>query len=77
MNDAKYGGKKTEKLSYFRDLLPPYFLSAVRSFGEYGVERAEIRSRRRFRSQELFARKPANNGDFRRSIFGERYLPKG
>jgi hypothetical protein len=34
MDDAKYGGKEIEKLSSFRHLLPPYFLSAVRSFGE-------------------------------------------
>jgi len=77
MDDAKYGGKETEKLTYFRDLLPPYFFRTVRSFGEYRAERGEKRRRRHCGSQEHFAKKPANTGDFRRSNLGERDLPKG
>lgn len=77
MEHAKYGGESTRKLLYFRGLPPPYFFSVVRSFGEYRAERYEIRPRRRVGSQELFARKPANIGDFWRSKFGERDLPMG
>ena len=75
MDDANYGGKSARKPLFFNELQPPYFFSAVMSFGEYGAERAEIRARRCFRSQELFANKPADTGDFRRSEIAERDLP--
>jgi hypothetical protein len=75
--DAKYGDEAIRKISYFNSLPPPYFFSAVRSFGEYGAERDEIRPSCRFRSQELRGNNPANTRDFRRSDFGERDLPKG
>ena len=77
MEDAKYGGESTRKLFYINDLPSPYFFGAVRSFGEYRAERDGIRARGHFGSQELFAKKPAIAGDFRRSIFGERHLPRG
>ena len=75
--DAKYGGKDNIKSHNFNHLLPPYFLGAVRSFGEYRAERDEIRPRRRVGGQELRAKKLANIGDSRSSDFGERDLPKG
>ena len=77
MEDAKYGGAATRKLLYFHSLLPPYFFRPVRSFGEYGAERDEIRPPGHSGSQELFAKKPANTGDFRRWNFGERDLAEG
>jgi hypothetical protein len=77
MKDAKYGDKSTGKLLYFNGLSPPYFFRAVRSFGERGAERDENRPGGHSGSQELFAKKPANTGDFRRSNFGERDLPEG
>lgn len=77
MEDAKYGGEAPIKPSYFRDLPPLYLFRAVRSFGEYGVERDENRLTRHFGSQELFAKKRANIGDFRRGNCEERDLPKG
>jgi hypothetical protein len=77
MEDAKCGGAFTRKPLYFKDLTPPYFFRAVRSFGECGAGRDEICPSRCFRSQELFAKKPAITGDFRRSTFGERDLPEG
>jgi hypothetical protein len=66
MEDAKYGGESTRTLRYFKCLLPPYFFRAVRSFGEYGAERDENRLHGQSGSQELFAKKPANTGDFGR-----------
>jgi len=77
MEDAKYGSEATRNPHYFRDLLPPYFFNPVRSFREYRAERDEIRPPVHSGSQELQAKKPANTGDFRRSIFGERDLPRG
>lgn len=77
MEDAKHGGVHTRKLLSFNHLQTSYFFRAVRSFGEYGAERGEIRRHSQSDSQELFAKKPANTGDFRRSEFGERDLPKG
>jgi hypothetical protein len=53
MEDAKYGGETRRNPIYFNDMLPPYFFRAVRSFGEYGAERDEIRPSCRFCSQEL------------------------
>jgi len=76
VENAKCGGEPTRKLLYFNGLSPPYFFVAVRSFGEYPAERAEIRPYDQSDSQELFAKKPANTGDFPRSDFGERALPK-
>jgi len=76
MEDAKYGGESTRTLRYFKCLLPPYFFRAVRSFGECRAERDQNRPHRHSGSQELFARKPANTGDFRRSELAERDLPK-
>jgi hypothetical protein len=77
MEDAKYGSEATRKLQYFNGLSPPYFFRAVRRFGECGAERDEIRPHVQSDSQELFARKPAITGDFRRCNFGERDLPEG
>jgi hypothetical protein len=77
MEDTKYGSEATKKQLNFNGLLPPYFFLAVRSFGEYGAERDKIQPQDKSGSQELFAKKPANIGDFRRSDFGERDLPKG
>ncbi len=76
MEDTKYGGTFTRKPLYFNDLTPPYFFRTIRSFGECGAERDEICPSRCFRSQELFAENPAITGDYRRSILGERGLPK-
>ncbi len=75
--DAKYGSKVNIKSNNFNYLLPPYHFRAVRSFGEYGAERDQNRPGRHAGSQELFGRKPANTGDFRRSEIAERALPKG
>jgi hypothetical protein len=77
MEDAKHGGVSTRKLFSFNDLQTSYFFRAVRSFGEYGAERDEIRSHSQSDSQELFAKNPANTVDFQRWNFGERDLPKG
>jgi hypothetical protein len=77
MEHANYGREATGKQNYFNDLRPPYFFGAVRSFGEYRAKRDEIRPPGRIGSQELFAKKPANTGDFRGSNFGERDLPWG
>ncbi|WP_395663873.1 hypothetical protein [Aestuariivirga sp.] len=77
MEDAKYGSQATGKPSYFNGLSPPYFFRAVRRFGEYGAERDKIRPHVQSDSQELFARKPAITGDFRRWNFEERDLPEG
>ncbi len=77
MEDAKHGSEATRKPYYFRDLLPPYFFSPVRSFGEYRAERDEIRPPGHSGSQELLAKKPANTGDFRSSDFGERDFSEG
>ena len=74
---TKCGGNHHKIALIFNDLLAPYFFRAVRSFGEYGAERDEIRPPGHSGSQELQAKKPANTGDFRRSIFGERDLPRG
>ena len=73
---TKYGSNRHEMTLPFNGLSPPYFFVAVRSFGEYPAERAEIRPYDQSDSQELFAKKPANTGDFPRSDFGERALPK-
>ena len=62
---------------YFNNLPLPYFFSPVRSFGEYGAERDKIRPPGHSGGHELLAKKLANTGDFRRSEFGERDLPKG
>jgi hypothetical protein len=75
--DVKRGRSRQRITFPFRMLSPPYFFRAVRSFGEYGAERHENWPYCRFRSQEPHAKKPANTGDFRRSIFGERDLPRG
>ena len=75
--NAKHGSAANNKTNHFNSLIPPYFFSAVRSFGEYGAERDEIRPRHHSGSQELFAKKPANTGYFCRWNFGERNLPKG
>ena len=64
--NAKCGGEPTRKLLYFNGLSPPYFFVAVRSFGECGAERDKIRPHVQSDSQELFARKSAITGDFRR-----------
>jgi hypothetical protein len=77
MEDAKYIGESAGNLIYFNALPPPYFFRAVRSFGEYGAERDEIRPPGHSGSQELFAKKPANTGYFCRWNFGERDLPRG
>ena len=77
MEDPKYGSEATGKPRYFNGLSPPYFFRAVRRFGEYGAERDKIRPHVQSDSQELFAKKPTIAGDFRRSIFGERDLPRG
>jgi hypothetical protein len=77
IDDAKYGGKATEGLLYFRHLLPPYKFPAVRSFGECGAKRDESRPSCLFRSQELRPSKPANIGNFLRRHSGERDLPMG
>jgi hypothetical protein len=74
---ATHGGTSHQLPFYFKYIPPPYFFLAVRSFGEYGAERDEIRPNGRTGSQELFAKKPANTGDFRHSDFGPRDLPKG
>jgi hypothetical protein len=76
-DDAKYGNKVRRKHRYFKDLTPPYFFRAVRSFGEYEAERDEIWPPSHSGSQELFAKKPANTGYFCRWNFGERDLPRG
>lgn len=73
----KYGDNDLKIVIYFMYLSSPYFFRAVRSFGEYGAERDEIRPPSHSGRQELCAKKPANTGDFRRSIFGERDLPEG
>jgi len=73
----KHGGKECRKALVINILPPPYFFRAVRSFGEYGAERDEIRPHGHFGSQELLAKKLANTGDFRRSVFAERDLPRG
>jgi hypothetical protein len=62
--DANYGNKNARETIDFSHLLPPYFFHAVRSFGECGAERDEIRPRRHYGNQELFAKKPANMGIF-------------
>ncbi len=77
MEDANYVSEATRKPIYFNGLPSPYFFHTVRSFGECGADRDEIWPRRHYGSQEVFAKKPANTGDFQRSNFGERYLPKG
>ena len=77
MKNAKYDGESTGKLSHFNDLSPPYFSRAVRRFGENRAKRDQNRPGRHSGSQELFAEKPANTGDFERSEFEERALPKG
>jgi hypothetical protein len=77
LEDAKYGNEAKRKSNYFNSLAPPYFFRAVRSFGEYTAETGEFRHCHRFGSQELFARKPANIGDFERSELAERALPEG
>jgi hypothetical protein len=77
MEDAKYGGESTKKLFYINRLPSPYFFRAVRSFGEYGAERDGIPHSHRFGSQELFAKKPTNTGEFRRWHFGESDLSGG
>ena len=64
MDDANYGGKSAIKPLFFNELQPPYFFRAVRSSGECGAKRDENRPRGRIGSQELFAKKPANTGDF-------------
>ena len=74
---TKYGANHHKICHIFIDLSSPYYFGAVRSFGECEVERGEIRPFRRFRSQELRAKKPSNTGDFRRSNLGKRDLPKG
>jgi hypothetical protein len=76
--DKRKYGENHEKITFVINYLsPPYFFRAVRSFGEYGAERDKIRPHVQSDSQELFAKKPANTGDFLRSNFGERDLPKG
>ena len=75
--DAKYGSEVKITLNYFNDLAPPYFFQPVRSFGEYGAERDEIQPHGKSGSQEHFAKKPINTGDFGRWNFGERALPEG
>lgn len=77
LTTSKYARKSLSKRHYFKGLLSPYFFQAVRSFGECGAERDQNRPGRQSGSQELFARKPANTGDFERSEFEERALPKG
>ena len=74
---TKYGSNRHEMTHPFNGLCPPYFFRAVRRFGEYGAERDQNRPDRHSGSQELFAKKPANTGDFERSAFGERALPRG
>jgi hypothetical protein len=76
MEDAKYGSEATGKPSYFKGLSLPYFFRAVRRFGECGAERDKIRPHGQSDSQELFAKKPANTGHFRRWNFEERDLSK-
>jgi hypothetical protein len=73
----KYGVNYQKMIISFNDLSPPYHFRAVRSFGEYLAERDQNRPGRHSGSQELFAKKPANTGDFERSEFEERALPKG
>jgi hypothetical protein len=73
----KYGDSHHKIIITFNVLSPPYFFQPVRSFGEYGVERDEIQPHGKSGSQELFAKKPANTGDFERSEFEERALPEG
>lgn len=63
---TKYGGNHHEITIIFNDLSQPYFFVAVRSFGECGAERDKIRPHVQSDSQELFARKSAITGDFRR-----------
>jgi hypothetical protein len=77
ITQSKHFKAFNKKIIYFNALIPPYFFRAVRSFGEYGAERDEIRPHGQSDSQELFAKKPANTGAFRRWIFGERDWPKG
>ena len=77
MEDAKHSDESAGKLIHFNVLPLPYFFRAVRSFGEYRAERDEIRPPGHSGSQELFAKKPANTGDFRHSDFGPRDLSRG
>ena len=67
---AKHSGNSSENSFIFNYLWPPYFSRAVRRFGENRAKRDQNRPARHSGSQELFARKPANTGDFRRSAFG-------
>jgi hypothetical protein len=75
--DAKYGSEVKQKSFDFIQLSSLYFFRAVTSFGEYGAERGENRPAHRFGSQELFAKTPANIGDFPHSDFGERDFAGG
>ncbi|MEI7600026.1 MAG: hypothetical protein WCJ41_11995, partial [Aestuariivirga sp.] len=77
LNQPKYGNNHQKMVITINYLSPPYFFRAVRRYGEYRAERDQNRPGRHSGSQELFAKKPANTGDFERSEFEERALPKG
>ena len=77
LDQPKYGNDHQKIIITINGLSPPYFFRAVMRFGEYGAERDQNRPRRHCGSQDLVAEKPANTGDFERSEFEERALPKG
>jgi hypothetical protein len=77
LEQPKYGDNYQKIIIAINGLSSPYFSRAVRRFGEYRAKRDQNRPGRHSGSQELFAKKPANIGDFRRHYFGERALPEG
>ena len=74
---TKHGGREKRNAFTFNILSPPYYSRVVRSLRDCATKRDEIRPPRHSGSQELFAQKPANSGDFRQWTFGERGLSKG
>ena len=77
LDQPKYGDNHQKIIIPINGLLSPYFFRAVKRYGEYRAERDQNRPGRHSGSLELFAEKPANTGDFERSEFEERTLPKG
>jgi hypothetical protein len=77
LGQPKYGDVHQKTIVPINGLSSPYCFRAVRRYGEYGAERDEIQPYDQSGSRELFAKKPANTGEFERSEFEERALPKG
>ena len=63
---TKHGGREEGNAFTFNTLSPPYYSRVVRSLRDCGTKRDETRPHGQSDSQELFAKKPANTGDFGR-----------